>query len=114
MRRYFSMLLTVFVLSSCASDPAAIKPVAVSNDPYMAMDCGQLQAQLARIDAEYGRAAEQHGMGSFKDPASIAFFELTMLNAMDKSAEKDIARLKGEKEAVQQARIAKKCDVISN
>jgi len=101
-------------ISSCASKPEDIAPTYVSPLQYEQYTCDQLGAEAARLS---GRAAEISGVQQKKASGdavamgvSLILFWPAIFFIKGKGAtESEVARLKGEMEAVERAAIQKNC-----
>jgi hypothetical protein len=105
------------VLASCASKPDAIATAYVSPLQYQNSSCAQLHSELARVTR---RAGELHGtldkMAS-NDQAQMAvgailfWPALFFLEGGDGAQAQEYARLKGERDALEQASTEKQCGI---
>ncbi len=108
-------LICLLVLSGCASQPKDIGAAYVSSVQYQDYDCEQIQIEMANVSR---RANELHGQ--LKETAdndaaqmgigAVLFWPaLLFLEGGDGPAAQEYARLKGEKEALEQAAVKKRC-----
>lgn len=103
-------------LAGCASNPDNISASYVSPIQYDGYSCQQLRAEASRLS---GRAAEVTGAQSSKASGDavamgvglVLFWPSLFFIKGDGTTAAEVARLKGEMEAVEQASIAKKCGI---
>lgn len=100
-------------LAGCAADPASIAPAYVSPIAYAGLDCGALSAEAARLNARLATVTGQQQDAAAADTANavvaalIFWPALFLIGGDDQSPE--LARLRGEAEALQSAAIAQGC-----
>lgn len=103
-------------LAGCASNPDNISASYVSPIQYEGYSCQQLRAEASRLSA---RAAEVTGAQSSKASGDavamgvglVLFWPSLFFIKGDGTTAGEVARLKGEMDAVEQASIAKKCGI---
>lgn len=109
-------LICAFLAGGCAKSPDDISGAYVSPLVYQSFTCDQIGEELARVVA---RASEVAGVqqGTAGDDAvamgvGLVLFwpALFFISGSDRSAE--LARLKGEVEAIEKAAIRKDCDDV--
>jgi len=104
-------------LSACATKPENIEAAYVSPLTYEAYDCEQIAAEAQRISY---RAAEVTGVQKKKaksDAGAMAvglvlFWPALLFIKGDSATETELARLKGEMEAIEKVSIQKKCGLV--
>ena len=100
-------------LAACAADPNTIAPSYVSPAIYSGLNCQQLNAEAARLNARVSQVAGQQAQAASSDAAMTALTLVLFWPAVfaigggDQSAE--LARLRGEAEALQSAAIMRGC-----
>jgi hypothetical protein len=105
--------VAALALAGCAADPASIAPAYVSPTAYSAYDCRAMQGEAQRLNARIVTVTGQQQDAAAADTANavvaalIFWPALFMIGSGDQSAE--LARLRGEAEALQAAAIAKGC-----
>jgi hypothetical protein len=112
---YRTILATTAALSlaACAADPTAIAPAYVSPVAYSMYDCRALNAEAVRLNSRVAQVTGQQQAAANNDAAMTAVTLVLFWPAVffiggdDQSAE--LARLRGEAEAIQQAAIARGC-----
>jgi hypothetical protein len=105
-----AMLIGVAVLAAaCAKSPASIAPSYISEMPFMNYSCQQLGEEEARLARAYANAAKQQEAARRGDIVSVVFVGLPVSSLSGDNIAPEIARLKGEQEAVHKAQLNKAC-----
>lgn len=113
MTRFLTATTAALALSGCAADPATITPAYVSPVAYTALDCRALGAETARLTARLTEVTGQQQAHADADAALMGIGLFLLWPALlavpggDQSAE--LARLRGEAEAIQSAATARGC-----
>lgn len=110
-------LVTVAVcaaLAGCATSPKDIAPSYVSPILYQNLSCDQLSQEAVRVSNAAATATGQQQNQANKDAAMmtvgmILFWPSLFMIGGDKGNASEVARLKGEMQAIEQANIAKNC-----
>lgn len=108
MRVYF-VLAGVAVLSACAKAPASIVPAYISEVGYLNWTCEQLATETTRMSAAYASAAKQQEQARTNDVVGVILIGLPVSSMSGDNIAPEIARLKGEQEAIRKAMMAKQC-----
>jgi hypothetical protein len=108
--------LAVFVVAGCATSSDKIAPSYVSPMQYDAYNCRQLAEEARRISARAAAAAGAQDSQRTQDQvtttvAVIVFWPAAFFVGGDKQNAAELARLKGEMEAVEQTSIRKQCGI---
>ena len=103
-------------LAGCASTAAEITPTYVSPVQYQSYNCQQLsleaQAVSARAAALSGAQDSQHTKDAVATTAAvIIFWPAAFLVGGDKQTAAELGQMKGQMVAIEQASIAKKCNI---
>lgn len=103
-------------LGGCASSASSIKPAYVSPAGYQSFGCGQLAAEGARISIEASKAAHKQNQKRTHDAVVTAvgvvvFWPTLFLIDGNGPKAAEVARLKGEMKAIEQAAKAKNCNI---
>jgi hypothetical protein len=98
----------------CATTPSSIAPARVSADRYLALDCSALREERARVGASLADAEGIQSTQSDNDAAAMAITMLVFTPAMlairgNSAMTAEIARLKGEQLAIDEAMARKEC-----
>ena len=114
--RALKHLLLCMLLAGCASSSEAIKASYVSPLQYQGLTCTQIGAEMERVSR---RASEVSGVQDSQRSsdqwatagAIILFWPAAFLVKGDGNTAAELARLKGEFEALEQAGIQKNCNL---
>ena len=103
-------------VSACASRPDDISAAYVSPLPYQQLSCEQLAAEAQRVSISAAAAAGAQNQQASNDAVATAigvvvFWPALFLIKGDNAKAGEVARLKGEMQAIEQASIAKQCDI---
>jgi hypothetical protein len=114
-RRIFSAV-GILALAGCASTADKVTATYVSPMQYDAYDCRQLADEAQRISAHASAAAGAQDSQATKDAvattaAVIIFWPAAFLVQGDKQNAAELARLKGELDAIEQVSVRKKCGI---
>jgi hypothetical protein len=96
-------------LSACAPTPESIQPAYVSEVPYQTWSCQQLGEETIRLNAALSTASAQQHTARSNDIAGVIFLGLPVGSMSGQSIAPQIARYKGEQEAVNRALIRNNC-----
>lgn len=103
------ILCTLLLLAGCAKMPEDIAPAAVSADPYMQMDCASLSAEQQSKQTQLKSLGGQQTETSNRDKAWMAIVHVPVASMSSDDLEPQIANLKGQVNAINQASQAKAC-----
>lgn len=104
------------IMAACASSPDNISASYVSPNQYASYSCGQLRDEAARVS---NRALQVSGAQSSKATTDaiatgvgvVLFWPALFLIKGDGTTAAEVARLKGEMEAIEQVSIQKRCGI---
>ena len=102
-----AMLITMLV--ACAPTPESIQPAYVSEVPFQAWRCLQLGEEQLRLGAALATAATQQNTARSNDTVGVLLLGLPVGSMSGQSIAPQIARYKGEQEAVHRAMIRNHC-----
>jgi hypothetical protein len=116
MRVGFFQALTALALAGCATNSDKITATYVSPMQYESYNCRQLAEEAQRISARASAAAGAQDSQATKDTvattaAIIIFWPAAFFVGGDKQTAAELARLRGELEAIEQASIRKQCGI---
>lgn len=99
-------LVGVVVLSACAQKADNIAPAAMSSVRYDAWSCSQLGRERAHIDEALPRVSAQQDSAATQDAVMVFLIGVPTSGG---GVPGEVARLKGEQEAVRRAMVEKRC-----
>jgi len=113
-RKIIAFAAVAATVSGCATSPKDIAPSYVSPILYQNLSCDQLAQEAARVSqaaavatgaqqAQAGKDATMMGVGL------VLFWPSLLFIGGDKGNATEVARLKGEMQAIEQANISKNC-----
>ena len=116
MRTRILAALATLAVAGCASSSDKIAATYVSPIQYESYSCRQLAEEAQRISARAAAAAGAQDSQATKDTvattaAIIIFWPAAFLIGGDKQNAAELARLRGEMEAIEQASIRKNCGI---
>lgn len=94
-------LLAAFFLAGCAAKPEDIAPAYVSHMIYEPYTIDQLRAEEQRLQAALATASDAQRKARSNDTAGVILLGLPVSSLSGSNQAANIARLKGELEAVQ-------------
>lgn len=111
-----TVLAASTALSGCATSSSNIAASYTSPMQYQAYDCAQLAGEAQRIHGRVNQLAGRLDEAASNDKllvgvGMVLFWPALFALGGTKQQEADYARLKGEYDAVQQAQIARSCEV---
>lgn len=104
-----ALLAGACLLSSCAQDPQYVEPTYVSDVPYQALSCRQLGIDQDRLLNAVQIASTRQQTASNNDAVGVLLLGLPIGSMAGEDNAQQLARLKGELEAVQTALKSKDC-----
>ena len=116
-RKTFVFLLALVFLSACASKSKNIDSTYVSPLAYQSYNCEQIGQEMSRIGRNLSEISGAQDNTSTKDTVVmtvglVVFWPSLFFLAAGEDQEGDIARLKGESEALEQSAINKQCTTV--
>lgn len=103
------MLLPLLALAACAKPPEAIGPSYISEIGYQSWTCEQLGGETRRLSEALATASTQQTRARSNDVVGVILIGLPVSSLSGDNIAPEIARLKGEQEAVRRASISKNC-----
>ena len=103
----FIGIAALLLVAACAKSPSSIAPVAVPSAEYDHLSCAQLSAKLAKTVALLEEASDKQNVAQAADAAGV-FFILIPPSALLGDSEADVAKYKGERDAISRS-IDKRC-----
>ena len=114
--RMLGALLSTLCLAGCASSSADITPAYVSPVMYQSYNCQQLAMEAQGVSARAAALSGSQDSQRTKDQVATAaavviFWPAAFLVGGDKQTAAELAQMKGQMTAIEQASIAKKCNI---
>ena len=109
MRKSVALLGVCAVAAACAPTPESIQPAYVSEVPFQSWTCQQLGEEQLRLSSALATASGQQNTARSNDVAGVIFLGLPVGSMSGQSIAPQIARYKGEQEAVYKAMIRNQC-----
>lgn len=95
--------------TACAKSPESISAAYVSEVGYQSWTCAQLGEEAGGLSAALSRASQQQEQARTNDAVGVLLIGLPVSSMSGDNIAPEIARLKGETEAVRRASITKRC-----
>lgn len=109
MLRNIVIISTLAIVSSaCASRPESIAASYVSHEKYIAGDCARLATQISDARAELSKVSEMQNSKANGDAFGVFLLGIPFSKLSGDHAG-DVAKWKGEVEAIETAQIKNKC-----
>lgn len=109
MRKTILTLALVALAASCAKSPESIAPAYVSDRLYQGLDCDQLAEEQANLQAALSTASQAQSDARTNDIVGIVLLGLPVSTLSGGNVAYQVADLKGQIRAVQQASIRNRC-----
>jgi hypothetical protein len=112
-----ALTVSLTILSGCATQPSNVAASHVSSLKYDNVDCRRLGIEASDVESKLSSTTASLQSSANKDAALVAggllFWPLWFGTAATggKAEEQELARLKGEKIAIEQASLIKNCGV---
>lgn len=97
------------LLAGCAKSPESIGPAYVSDLNYRNLDCVQLASEDQRLTQALATASTQQEKARTNDIVSVVLIGLPVASLSGDNIAPEIARLKGEQEALRRTRLSRGC-----
>jgi hypothetical protein len=108
MKPFTIAALAALSLSACASRPESIAASFVSHEKYSGNDCTQLSTYLADARSQLQKVSALQDSKANMDAATV-FFVLVPASKLSGDHAGDVAKLKGEVEAIETAQVKRGC-----
>jgi len=115
----FSLCLIsqIAILPACAPSADKISPAYISPLQYQHFSCNQIRSEMIRVSRRVNEVAGVQDSQASKDSVALGvglvLFWPALFFMIGKDKEEELARLKGEYEALEQGAIQKDCDVAA-
>jgi len=100
---------SVLLAGACAKSPESIQASYISEVSYQSWSCPQLGEESQRLSAALATASTQQERARGNDVVGVILIGLPVSSLSGDNIAPEIARLKGEQEAVRRTMIAKNC-----
>lgn len=104
-----SLCAVGLALGACAKHPDSIAPSYVSEVGYQSWSCAQLGEESQRLSSALANASAQQERARTNDVVGVILIGLPVSSLSGDNIAPEVARLKGEQEAVRKAQISKDC-----
>lgn len=111
MKKLIYVALTLAVLGGCATRPESIPASYVSHEKYMGNDCVRLATYMADARADLQKFSAMQDTKANMDAASV-FFVLIPASKLTGDSAADVAKFKGEVEAIETAQVKTGCKTL--
>ena len=110
----FACAALAVLVAGCATNPNSIAPTYVSPVLYQNLSCAQLGQEAARVSSRAAAAAGAQSQQQTNDAVAVTvgvvlFWPALFFVGGDKGNAAEIANLKGQMQAIEQANIARNC-----
>jgi hypothetical protein len=103
-----ALCISVATLAGCATRPESISASYISHEKYMGNDCTQLATKMTDARSELAKFSGLQNTKANVDAATV-FFVLIPASKLTGDSAGDVAKWKGEVEAIDTAQIKTKC-----
>jgi len=107
--RKWAAVVGVMTVAACAQTPESVQPAYASDVPYLSYTCQQLGQERARLSAALATAFTQQNETRSGDITGVILLGLPLSSMSGGDIAPQIARYKGEIEAVDSASRKKSC-----
>ena len=108
--RFYSVVLACVAMMGCATRPESISASYISHEKYIDSDCTKLSTQMSDARAELAKFSDMQNTKANLDAATV-FLALIPASKLTGDSAGDVAKWKGEVEAINTAQIKNKCKV---
>lgn len=111
MLRTLSILALALAVTGCANRPESIRASHVSHEKYTHLDCTQLATKMTDTRADLDKFSKMQDSKANGDAFGV-FLLGVPFSKLSGDHEGDVARLKGEVEAIDTAQVKAKCKSV--
>lgn len=110
----FAVLVTTLLLAGCASKSEDISPAYISPVTYQNFSCKQLQMEAEGVSQRAAVASGRQDKARKNDVVKttvgvVLFWPVLLFNEGDGAKANELANLKGQMQAIEQASVQKNC-----
>jgi len=111
-----ALLLGSLVLAGCAKDAAEVAPTYISPITYQSYTCQQLGQEAQRVSAAAAQASGAQDQRATNDKVAmgvglVVFWPALLFTKGNDENTAELARLKGQMDAIEQVSIQKRCGI---
>lgn len=111
MKRTAFATFVFFAVTGCATRPESIPASYVSHEKYMGSDCVQLSTLMSDARSDLQKFSSMQDSKANMDAATV-FFVLVPASKLTGDHAADVAKFKGEVEAIETAQVKKGCKAL--
>jgi hypothetical protein len=116
MRKKIVVIGTAWILAGCATRSGDIAAAYVSPIQYQSYSCGQLREEAARVSSRAAIASGAQDQNATSDAvatgvALVVFWPAAFMLKGNSANAQEVAQLKGDMDAIEQANIKKRCGI---
>jgi hypothetical protein len=104
----FAIAIASLILTACATRPESISASYISHEKFMGQDCTQLSLQMSEARSQLAKFSSMQDSKANLDAATV-FFVLIPASKLAGDHAGDVAKYKGEVEAVETALVKSGC-----
>ena len=108
MKNLFALCVIFATITGCATRPESIPASFVSHEKYIANDCLQLNTNMSDARSQLAKYSAMQDSKANMDAATV-FFVLIPASKLTGDSAADVAKFKGEVEAIETAQIKNGC-----
>jgi hypothetical protein len=110
MKRALLLSLVALALVACANRPESIHPSFVSYEKFVPLDCAALASRISGARAELERVSKMQDEKATGDAVGVFLLGIPF-SKLTGDYEGEVARLKGEVEAIETAQVKNGCEL---
>lgn len=107
--RIATVIAMAAMLAACAKNPDSISAQYISDVTYRPLTCQDLSVESARTNAALARASTQQENARTNDTVGVLLIGIPVSSLSGDNIAPEIARYKGELEAINRVQAQKKC-----
>ena len=108
MKHVILISLALILIQGCSKPPSKIAAASISSSEYSDLSCTNMVRELGRVSEKLSEAETSQRKSVAGDAASV-WFTLIPYSALGGDSSADVAKYKGEKQAIQRAMSKKDC-----
>jgi hypothetical protein len=112
-KTFLAVAITTTFLMGCATRPESISASYVSHEKYTSNDCAQLTALMVDTRAQLVKFSAMQDTKANLDAATV-FFVLIPASKLTGDSAGDVAKYKGEVEAIETAQVKNGCKKVAS